>query len=96
VKLKEPVRHMSGDDDTIRAALAEAHVPSLMLALVHLTGDLDILRGEIRPQMAFLGDANAGISEVQQAQVRAHAFEVRGAWARSLRRPDSRPPCASA
>jgi 4-hydroxyacetophenone monooxygenase len=67
------------DDLTIKAALQEAHVPSLMMALVHLTGDVSILRGDIRPSsdfFTFLADPQAGISEEQQASVRARALEA--------------------
>ena len=38
---------ISDGDQTLREALEAAHIPSLMNALVHLTGDLDIIRGEI-------------------------------------------------
>lgn len=63
-------------DDQIRSALAEAHVPSLMLALVHLTGDLSLIRSAIRPQPAFMSDPQDGISEADQAAIRAKAFEL--------------------
>jgi len=66
----------SVSDEAIRAALADAHVPSLMLALVHLTGDLSILRSGIRPQPAFLSDPQDGIGEADQAQIREQAFQL--------------------
>ncbi|MFQ5699537.1 MAG: flavin-containing monooxygenase [Myxococcota bacterium] len=67
----------SEDDQQIQAALEEAHIPSLMNALVHMTGDLDLLRGEIRPNAAaFMADPQGGISPDQQARVRALALEV--------------------
>jgi 4-hydroxyacetophenone monooxygenase len=68
------------DDAAIEAALAEAHVPSLIAALVHLTGDPSILRGEARPSAEFFGDPQAGITEAQQAEVRAKALEVLKAY----------------
>jgi 4-hydroxyacetophenone monooxygenase len=67
------------DDRTIEAALCEAQVPSLMLALVHLTGDRELLRGEIRPSndfATFMGDPQSGISEADQVKVRALALRV--------------------
>jgi 4-hydroxyacetophenone monooxygenase len=63
-------------DETIRKALKEAHIPSLMAALVHITGDLNIIRGEIRPTNAFFGDAQGGITEAQQEHIRGVAFEA--------------------
>jgi 4-hydroxyacetophenone monooxygenase len=71
------------DDEAIRAALQDAHVPSLMLALVHLTGDLSLLRGDIRPSGDFLssmGDPQGGVTEAQQARIRARALEVLSAY----------------
>ena len=32
------------DDAAIAAALQDAHIPSLVLALVHLTGDMSLVR----------------------------------------------------
>jgi 4-hydroxyacetophenone monooxygenase len=72
-----PIRE---DDSAIRAALEEAHVPSLMVALVHLTGDATLLRGDIRPQEAFLGDPQGGLTPEQQAHVRGLALEALRAY----------------
>lgn len=63
-------------DDQIRSALADAHVPSIMLAMVHLTGDMSVLRTGIRPQPAFMSDPQDGIGADDQARIRAQAFDV--------------------
>ena len=47
---------MVEDDEAIRAALEDANIPALMVSLVHLTGDMDIVRGEIRPRARNLAD----------------------------------------
>ncbi len=73
----EPIR---ADDQTIRAALEEAHIPSLMAALVHLTGDTSHIKGDIKPQTEFLGDPQGGITPEQQARVRAQALDVLRAY----------------
>ena len=67
----EPIKE---DDAAIRAALEDAHVPSLMNALVHLTGDASILRGTVRPQAGFLVDPQGGIAPADQAAIRARAL----------------------
>ncbi len=62
-------------DEVIRQALAEAHVPSLMCSLVHLTGNPTLIRGDIRPVSGFFADPQGGIPEAQQAEIRALALE---------------------
>ncbi|MDH3642345.1 MAG: NAD(P)/FAD-dependent oxidoreductase, partial [Gammaproteobacteria bacterium] len=74
--LAETVKPITEGDAAIEAALEHAHIPTLMLALVHLTGDISHLRGDIRPEMTFLGDEAAGITPEQQARMRKHALEV--------------------
>jgi len=64
------------DDQVLKDALKEAHIPSLMAALVHISGDANVIRGPIRPVNDFFGDAQGGITEVQQAEIRARAFEL--------------------
>ena len=64
------------DDETLRAILEEAHIPSLMNALVHVTGDAEIIRGRIRPESGFLADPQGGISPEDQAAIREQAFEA--------------------
>jgi 4-hydroxyacetophenone monooxygenase len=71
------------DDRAIESALRDAHLPSLMVSLVHLTGDVSLLRGEIRPSsdfFTFLADPQGGISEQQQSQVRALALDALRAY----------------
>lgn len=55
------------------AALAEAHIPTLMLSLVHLTGDAGHLRPEWRPVYDFWGDGQGNIADDVQAEIRAKA-----------------------
>ena len=73
----EPIEE---DDAAIRAALEDAHVPSLMNALVHLTADASILRGTVRPQAGFLVDPQGGIAPADQAAIRARALEAISAY----------------
>ncbi|MYE14626.1 MAG: NAD(P)/FAD-dependent oxidoreductase [Gammaproteobacteria bacterium] len=78
--LKAVSRRIDADDDTIRAALEDAHIPSLMNALVHLTADADIIRGDIQPESGFLVDPQGGIAEEDQARIREQAFEALKAY----------------
>ena len=61
-------------DSDIREMLAGANIPALLMALVHLTGDISILDEGIRPGIAGLGDEQGGIPEPQKEIVRKRAF----------------------
>ncbi|MEQ9004638.1 MAG: NAD(P)/FAD-dependent oxidoreductase [Pseudomonadales bacterium] len=67
-------------DDELEHALTAAHIPSLMCAMVHLTGDPGLMRGDIRPSSEFFGDPQGGLTEAQQARVRAMALDVLRAY----------------
>ena len=66
---------IAAEDEAIRDALEHANVPALLVALAQLTGDLSLLRGEIRPRLVW-GDAQMGLTRAQQEQVRARAHEI--------------------
>ena len=67
---------ITAPDEVIKAALEEANIPALMVSLVHVTGDMDIIRGNIRPHPRVLGDPYVGITEAERATVRAQALEI--------------------
>ena len=70
-------RPIDAGDETLRDALNEANIPALMTALVHLTGNADIIRGDIRPmENAFTDLQGAGIPPEQQQEIRDLAFDV--------------------
>ncbi|MHB8529034.1 MAG: flavin-containing monooxygenase [Caulobacteraceae bacterium] len=55
-------------------ALAEAHLPALLMSLVHLTGDESLLTPERRPTYVLLADGKlGGYSPEVQADIRARA-----------------------
>ena len=64
------------DDDTIRDALEHANAPVTLAALVHLTGDVELLRGDIRVDNSRARDLQRGIGKKQQAIIRARALQV--------------------
>src|SRR6201999_1360768 len=51
-------------------ALKDAHIPSLMMALVHLTGDASHLNAEMKPVYDFFGDGQGGLAPEKQQWVR--------------------------
>ena len=63
-------------DDEIRGFLAEAELPPLLPALAYVTGDLSLLRDELKPEPLLIGMPQGGLTEDQQAQVRELALDA--------------------
>jgi 4-hydroxyacetophenone monooxygenase len=67
----------TSDSETIDRALAEAHLPALLMALVHLTGDESLLTPERRasyePLNPFAEPREGGYPPEVQADIRARA-----------------------
>jgi len=63
-------------DEQLREILAQAEIPPLLPALAYLTGDLSLLREELRPDPLMFGMPQGGLSEEQQAAARALALET--------------------
>ncbi|MGI8664367.1 MAG: flavin-containing monooxygenase [Acidimicrobiales bacterium] len=72
--LNQPIEPITADDDALRAALREAHLPSLLPALALVTGDLSLLPAHLRPDTTALFDPNAGLSETDLEEARELAF----------------------
>ena len=74
--MKNITEPITADDQTIREALKAAHLPSLLNALVHITGDPNHIRGLVRPTGGVLTDPLAEITTEQATEVRNTAFEI--------------------
>lgn len=70
-RVTEPI---TDDDATIRAALEDAFLPALLPALAHATGDLSILRDDLRPRTLTPGVPQAGLPAEAQAEARELAL----------------------
>jgi 4-hydroxyacetophenone monooxygenase len=68
------------DDAFVAAALEHASIPTLMMSLIHLTGDASLLRGSIRPGTAMMGDVDGGMSAADKATVRRQALDALRAY----------------
>ena len=67
---------ITATDDEIRQAVSEAEVPPLLPALAYLTGDLSLLRDDLRPDPLLLGMEQGGLTEDQLATARALAVDT--------------------
>ncbi|HEY2809106.1 MAG TPA: NAD(P)/FAD-dependent oxidoreductase [Steroidobacteraceae bacterium] len=67
-------------DEFIARQLAGASIPTLLMSLIHLTGDTSILRGAIRPKVVMMGGFQGGLSEADQGNVRELALQALKAY----------------
>ncbi|MBV9539963.1 MAG: NAD(P)/FAD-dependent oxidoreductase, partial [Alphaproteobacteria bacterium] len=63
-------------DEQLKAAIEQAHLPSLIATLVHMTGDVSLVTGDIKPVYDFFGDGQGGLTAEQIARTKARALEV--------------------
>jgi 4-hydroxyacetophenone monooxygenase len=63
-------------DEAIAEALLDVSIPTLMLSLVHMSGDPELIRGELKPAGLFLNEVQGYMSEEDKASVRKLALEV--------------------
>jgi 4-hydroxyacetophenone monooxygenase len=64
------------DDDLIVQALQDASIPTLMMSMIHMSGDASLLDGAIRPMGVFINEYQGYMSEEDKAAVRAQALQV--------------------
>ena len=67
---------ITDDDATIAAALEDVSIPTLMVSMVHLTGDPEWIRGDLGPAGVFLNEVQGFMSEEDKAAVRAKALDA--------------------
>ena len=60
---------MAIDRTMLDTALTEAHLPSLAMATIHLTGDASLLDGDARPVYDFWGDGQGGLDAATQQRL---------------------------
>jgi len=63
-------------DEEIARALLDVSVPTLLLSLVHMSGDPGIIRGRLRPAGLFLNEVQGYMTDEDRAEARALALEV--------------------
>jgi 4-hydroxyacetophenone monooxygenase len=71
---------LEATDADIARALESASIPTLLVSLVHLTGDRAILRGPIRPKTPVLGEVQGYLAPEELASARALAREAIARW----------------
>ena len=70
------IEPITESDDEIRRMLEEAEIPPLLPALAYVTGDLSLLRDELRPDPMLLGMPQGGLTDEQLTAARELALET--------------------
>src|SRR4051794_26695972 len=82
VAARSPTRDVSdataitATDDELRGYLADAEIPPLLPALAYVTGDLSLLRDDLRPNPTLLALPQGGMSAEQLASARELALDA--------------------
>jgi 4-hydroxyacetophenone monooxygenase len=63
-------------DEELADALLDVSIPTLMLSLVHMSGDPTLIRGALKPAGLFLNEVQGYMSEDDKAAARKLALEV--------------------
>src|SRR2546423_8445507 len=70
------VEPITESDEEIMRALEQAEIPPLLPALAYVTGDLSLLRDDLRPDPLLLAMPQGGLNEEQLAAARELAFDA--------------------
>jgi len=76
IHLQPAEKLITEDDATISSMLEHASVPTLMMSIMHMTGDTSLLRGDIRPKKPMINEYHGDLTAGQNARVRAIALEA--------------------
>jgi 4-hydroxyacetophenone monooxygenase len=64
------------DDEAIAAALEDLSIPTMLLACVHMTGDLSVIRGALKPHMLVINEVQGFMTEEEKAEARRVALGI--------------------
>ena len=59
----QPRFDLPDDDELIARALQDASIPTLMMSMIHMSGDASLLDGAIRPAGVFINEYQGYMSE---------------------------------
>ena len=74
--LAQPIQPIVVGDEEIREALQSADLPALLPALAYITGDLSLLRDDVRIDPALISEEQAGLTAEQQTGIREVALKA--------------------
>ena len=72
----QPGFNLPEDDALIARALEDASIPTLMMSMMHMSGDSSLLDGPLRPAGVYINEYQGYMSEEDKAAVRTQALQV--------------------
>ncbi len=76
MSLSRPIEAITESDETLATLLEDAHLPSLLVALAHVSGDDSLLRDELVPVASFLAGPQGGYDEAKIELARGLCLEA--------------------
>ena len=70
------LQKITASNEEIARALEQASIPTLMMSMIHMSGDASCLDGPIKPGTAMLNESQGFMSEEDKATVRKQALKV--------------------
>ena len=86
-----PIEPITATDVEIRTFVEDAQLATLLVAVAHATGDLDLLRPDLRPDPSNLFDPDGGLTPDQTAEARDLAAAALVRWRDAGSVPAPRP-----
>lgn len=74
------IQKITATNAEIAKILESASIPTLMMSMIHMSGDSGLLDGTIRPNAAMLNEAQGFMSEEDKATIRKQALEIIAAY----------------
>ncbi len=72
--ISRPVQPITAVDDTIRRMLEDAEIPALLPSLAYITGDMSLLRDDLKQDPLLLRELDAGFSPERREAIRELAL----------------------
>lgn len=76
VHLQPAEQPVTESDAFIAEALEHASIPTLMMSMIHMSGDPRLLDGTIHPRTVVMGEVQGFMDEAEKAEIRRRALEV--------------------
>jgi 4-hydroxyacetophenone monooxygenase len=76
MSLSHPIQPITESDDELRELLADAELPSLLVALAHVTGDESLLRADLKPGVGLLAGPQGGYDDEKIERARALCLDA--------------------